>query len=59
VQLLCLRTALAAEGKFLVELNSIEPVESRCRLNFVIENKSDAAPKLARNGVTFHEPSID
>src|SRR5262249_54855010 len=26
-----------------VELNTIEPVESRCRLNFVIENKSDAA----------------
>ena len=43
VQLLCLRTALAAEGKFLVELNSIEPVESRCRLNFVNENKSNAA----------------
>src|SRR5262245_56169252 len=43
VQLLGLHTALAAEGKFLVELNSIEPAESRCRLNFVIENKSDAA----------------
>ena len=24
--------------RFLVELNSIEPVESRCRLNFVIGN---------------------
>src|SRR5262245_27341043 len=43
VQLLGLHIALAAEGKFLVELNTIEPVESRCRLNFVIENKSDAA----------------
>ena len=43
LQLLGLDTALAAEGKFLVELNTIEPVESRCRLNFVIENKSDAA----------------
>lgn len=42
-QLLGLHTALAAEGKFLVELNTIEPVESRCRLNFVIENKSGAA----------------
>jgi hypothetical protein len=43
MQLLCMHAALAAEGKFLVELNTIEPVESRCRLNFVIENKSDGA----------------
>src|SRR5262245_24308545 len=43
LQLLAVHTASAAEAKFLVELNTIEPVESRCRLNFVIENKSDAA----------------
>ena len=43
VQLLAQPAALAAEGKFLVELNTIESVENRCRLNFVIEHKSDAA----------------
>jgi hypothetical protein len=43
VQLLGPHTALAAEEKFPVELNTIEPAESRCRLNFVIENKSDVA----------------
>jgi hypothetical protein len=43
VQLLAVHAALASEGKFLVQLNNIEPAESRCRLNFVIENKSDAA----------------
>jgi hypothetical protein len=43
VQLLGLHAALAAEEKFLVQLNTIEPAESRCRLNFVIENKSDVA----------------
>src|SRR5207244_9309919 len=42
-QLLASHAALAAEGKFLVELNTVEPVENRCRLNFVNENKSDAA----------------
>jgi hypothetical protein len=42
-QLLAQHAALAAEDKFLVELNTIESVENRCRLNFVIENKSDAA----------------
>jgi hypothetical protein len=34
---------LAADNKVLVELNSIEAADNRCRLNFVIENKSDAA----------------
>src|SRR4029079_3033500 len=34
---------VAAEQKFYVELNSAETVESRCRLNFVVQNKSDAA----------------
>ena len=32
--------AFAAEEKLLVELNTIESAEARCRLNFVIENKS-------------------
>jgi hypothetical protein len=35
--------AAAADEKVLVELNSIESIENRCRLNFVIENKSDVA----------------
>jgi hypothetical protein len=43
VQLLGLHSALAAEGKLFVQLNTIEPAENRCRLNFVIENKSDVA----------------
>jgi hypothetical protein len=43
LQLLAQHAAFAAEGKFFVELNTIEPVENRCRLNFVIENKSDTA----------------
>ena len=43
VQLLAQHAALAAEGTFLVELNTVESVENRCRLNFVIENKSDVA----------------
>jgi len=32
--------AFAADNKVLVELNSIENADNRCRLNFVIENKS-------------------
>jgi hypothetical protein len=32
-----------ADNKFLVELNSVEAADNRCRLNFVIENKSDVA----------------
>jgi hypothetical protein len=43
LQLLAQPSAFAAEGKFLIELNTIEAVENRCRLNFVIENKSDTA----------------
>jgi hypothetical protein len=35
--------ALAADEKILVELNSIESADNRCRVSFVIENKSDAA----------------
>jgi hypothetical protein len=33
--------ASAADEKFLVELNTIESSENRCRMNFVVENKSD------------------
>ncbi len=36
-------SGVAAEQKFYVELNSAETAESRCRLNFVVQNKSDAA----------------
>jgi hypothetical protein len=35
--------AFAANDKVLVELNSIEGADNRCRLNFVIENKSQVA----------------
>ena len=35
--------AFAAEEKLLVELNSVEGADNRCRLNFVIQNKSDTA----------------
>jgi hypothetical protein len=32
--------AFAADERLLIELNTIENAENRCRLNFVIENKS-------------------
>jgi hypothetical protein len=35
--------ASASNEKLLVELNSIEGADNRCRLNFVIQNKSDSA----------------
>ena len=35
--------AFAADNKVLIELNSIENADNRCRLNFVIENKSHVA----------------
>jgi hypothetical protein len=35
--------ACAADGKVLVELNTVENFENRCRMNFVIENKSERA----------------
>jgi hypothetical protein len=35
--------ASAADEKVLIQLNSIESAENRCRLNFVVENKSNAA----------------
>src|SRR5262245_48211175 len=35
--------ASAIEGKVLVELNTVEMSENRCRMNFVLENKSEQA----------------
>jgi hypothetical protein len=35
--------AFASDDKVLLELNTIEPSENRCRLNFVIENRSEVA----------------
>jgi hypothetical protein len=35
--------ALAADEKLSIELNSIEATENRCRVNFVVENKSNIA----------------
>ena len=43
LQLLAPLYASAADEKVLVQLNSIESADNRCRLNFVIENKSNAA----------------
>jgi hypothetical protein len=31
----------AIDHKLMLELNSIEPIDHRCRLNFVIENRSE------------------
>ena len=33
--------ALAADEKLSIELNSTETAENRCRMNFVVENKSN------------------
>jgi hypothetical protein len=35
--------ARAADDKLFLDLNSIEGLENRCRMNFVIENKSELA----------------
>ena len=35
--------AVAADEKILIELNSTENADSRCRVNFVVENKSETA----------------
>ena len=43
LQLLLPLCAFAADEKVLVELNSIESADNRCRLNFVVENKSRVA----------------
>ena len=34
--------AAAADGNVRIELNTVEPEDSRCRLNFVVENKSQS-----------------
>jgi hypothetical protein len=43
LQMLVPTCASAAEEKVRIELNSIENADDRCRLNFVIENKSHVA----------------
>ena len=35
--------AAAADDKILVELNTVESSENRCRMNFVVENRSEGA----------------
>jgi hypothetical protein len=42
-QLIAPLCAMATDDKVLLELNSADPADSRCRLSFVIENKSVAA----------------
>lgn len=43
LQMLVPTCAFAAEEKVRIELNSLENADDRCRLNFVIENKSHVA----------------
>jgi hypothetical protein len=41
LQLLGPLCAFAADDKILVELNTVESSENRCRMNFVVENRSE------------------
>jgi hypothetical protein len=43
LQVLVTFCARAADDKVLVDLNTVENSENRCRMNFVIENKSEQA----------------
>ena len=43
LQLLLPACAFAADEKVSIELNSVENADKRCRLNFVVENKSPVA----------------
>ena len=43
LQVLLPLCAFAADENVLVELNSIESADNRCRLNFVVQNKSRVA----------------
>jgi hypothetical protein len=43
LQVLAPLCAFAADEKILIDLNSIEGADNRCRLNFVVENKSNVA----------------
>jgi hypothetical protein len=43
LQVLLPLCAFAADEKVLIELNSAESADNRCRLNFVVENKSRVA----------------
>jgi hypothetical protein len=40
LQVLAPLCAVAADENFLLELNSVESADNRCRVNFVLENKS-------------------
>ena len=48
--------AAAADNNVLIELNSIEPADDRCRLNFVIENKSQAGIDSLRLDLVIFAP---
>jgi hypothetical protein len=43
LQVLLPAGVMAADEKILIELNSIESADNRCRANFVVENKSETA----------------
>ena len=43
LQVLLPRCAFAADENVLVELNSVETADNHCRLNFVVQNRSDVA----------------
>src|SRR4051794_30943355 len=43
LQVLLPLCAFAADENVLVELNSVESADNRCRLNFVVQNKSHVA----------------
>jgi hypothetical protein len=53
MQLLTPLAALAAEETFRIELNTTENAETRCRLNFVIENKSAGAIESMKLDLVF------
>jgi hypothetical protein len=45
--------AFAADDKVLLELNTVEPSENRCRLNFVVENRSEVALDTLKLDLVF------
>jgi hypothetical protein len=48
--------AFAADEKVQVELNSIESADNRCRLNFVVQNKSRVAIESMKLDLVGFEP---
>lgn len=50
--------AHAADPTVRLELNTLDPAESRCRVTFVIENKGDAIESLKLELVVFNSESI-